>query len=65
MIEEDLHEPKTRPVEDPHPLLERMKHRGELVQIDGSPHDWLEDRAESYFAYVGLFKDIFSQARSS
>ena len=46
MIEEGLHEPKTRPVEDPHPLRERMKHRGELVQIDGSPHDWLEDRAE-------------------
>lgn len=46
MIEEGLHEPKTRSVEDPHPLRERMKHRGELVQIDGSPHDWLEDRAE-------------------
>ena len=85
MIEENLHEPKTRPVEDPHPLRERMKHRGELVQIDGSPHDWLEDRAEracllvfiddatseilaakfvpaeSYFAYVGLFKTYFHQ----
>jgi hypothetical protein len=23
-----------------------MRHRGELVQIDGSPHNWLEDRAE-------------------
>lgn len=46
MIEEGLHKPKTRPEEEPHPLRERMKHRGELVQIDGSPHDWLEDRAE-------------------
>ena len=46
MIEEGLHKPKTRPMEDLHPLRERMKHRGELVQIDGSPHDWLEDRAE-------------------
>jgi transposase len=46
MIEEGFHEPKIRSVGDPHPLRERMKHRGELVQIDGSPHDWLEDRAE-------------------
>lgn len=46
MIDEGLHEPKKRSVEDPHPLRERMKHRGELVQIDGSPHAWLEDRAE-------------------
>jgi hypothetical protein len=85
MIEEGLHQPKVRQKEDPHPLRERMKHRGELVQIDGSPHDWLEDRAEracllvfiddatseilaakfvpaeSYFAYVGLFKTYFQQ----
>jgi transposase len=46
MIEEGLHEAKTRPEEEPHPMRERMKHRGELVQIDGSSHDWLEDRAE-------------------
>ena len=46
MIEEGLHKPKARPEEEPHPLRKRMKHRGELVQIDGSPHDWLEDRAE-------------------
>ncbi len=46
MIEEDLHEAKTRPEKEPHPMRERKKHRGELVQIDGSSHDWLEDRAE-------------------
>jgi transposase len=46
MIEEGLHKPKVRQEEEPHPLRERMKHRGELVQIDGSPHAWLEDRAE-------------------
>jgi hypothetical protein len=46
MIEEDLHKPKVRQEEDPHHSRERMKHRGEMVQIDGSPHEWLEDRAE-------------------
>jgi len=46
MIQEGHHKPKVRQVEAPNPLRERMKHRGELVQIDGSPHNWLEDRAE-------------------
>ncbi|MDY6847398.1 MAG: helix-turn-helix domain-containing protein, partial [Chloroflexota bacterium] len=46
MIQAGLHSPKVRQVEHPHPMRERMKHRGELVQIDGSPHNWLEDRAE-------------------
>ncbi len=27
-----------------HPRRPRRLCRGELVQIDGSPHDWLEDR---------------------
>lgn len=46
MIQEGHHKPKVQQVEEPHPLRERRKHRGELVQIDGSPHHWLEDRAE-------------------
>lgn len=29
-----------------HPLRERRARLGELVQIDGSPHDWFEGRAE-------------------
>ena len=28
-----------------HPLRERRARRGELIQIDGSPHDWFEGRA--------------------
>jgi len=28
-----------------HPPRERRPRRGELVQIDGSPHDWFEGRA--------------------
>ena len=45
MIAEGLHRPKTRKKDRTHPLRERRKQRGELVQIDGSYHAWLEDRA--------------------
>ena len=30
-----------------HPLRARRSRRGELIQIDGSPHDWFEGRAPS------------------
>jgi predicted DNA-binding protein (UPF0251 family) len=46
MIQEGLHEPKTKEAEEVHQMRERRKHRGELVQLDGSYHAWLEDRAE-------------------
>ena len=26
----------------------RRAQKGELIQLDGSPHHWLEDRAESF-----------------
>ncbi len=29
-----------------HPMRERRVHLGELIQIDGSPHDWFEGRSE-------------------
>jgi len=46
MIKAGLHEPKTKQVDDTHQMRERREKRGELVQIDGSYHAWLEDRAE-------------------
>ncbi len=55
MIEEGLHQPKTRKKARIHPMRERRKSRGELVQIDGSYHAWLEDRAEK--ACLLLFVD--------
>jgi len=55
MIAEGLHQPKTRKKDRIHPLRERRKQRGELVQIDGSYHAWLEDRAEK--ACLLLFVD--------
>ena len=45
MITEGLHKLKIRKEEKVRQMRERRKHRGELVQIDGSYHAWLEDRA--------------------
>jgi transposase len=45
MIQEGLHKPKKRKIERVRQMRERRQHRGELVQIDGSYHAWLEDRA--------------------
>ena len=46
MITAGLHQPKLRKKDKARPLRERRPRRGELVQIDGSYHAWLEDRAE-------------------
>jgi hypothetical protein len=46
MIEEDLWKPRKLKKIVTHQLRERRACFGELVQIDGSPHDWFEGRAE-------------------
>lgn len=43
MIEEGVHEAKVRKKKI-HPPRERKKQVGDIVQIDGSSHAWLEDR---------------------
>ena len=55
MIAAGLHKPKTHKKDKARPLRERRPRRGELVQIDGSYHAWLEDRAEK--ACLLLFID--------
>lgn len=45
MIEVDLWSPKCKRHQRNHPMRERRPCVGELVQIDGSPHDWFEGRA--------------------
>jgi hypothetical protein len=47
MIEEDLWKPRKLKKVVTHQLRERRACFGELVQIDGSPHDWFEGRAEA------------------
>jgi hypothetical protein len=47
MIAEDLWKPRKAKKVAVHQLRERRACFGELVQIDGSPHDWFEGRAEA------------------
>ena len=44
MVEVEVWKPKTRKPVDLHLNRPRRKCRGELVQIDGSEHAWLEER---------------------
>jgi hypothetical protein len=46
MIAEQLWQPRRARKAVIHQLRERRSRLGELVQIDGSPHDWFEGRAE-------------------
>jgi hypothetical protein len=55
MIEEGKHQPKIKKKKRTHPQRERRCRRGELVQIDGSYHPWLEDRGPK--ACLLLFVD--------
>lgn len=45
MIQEGLWQPHRAKRAAFHPLRERRAQRGELVQLDGSPYAWFEDRA--------------------
>jgi len=44
MIAADIWKPKQRKDMDIHPYRERKSCVGEMVQLDGSPHDWFEGR---------------------
>lgn len=44
MIQEDLWQPKAIKERRVHALRKRRARFGELIQIDGSPHDWFEGR---------------------
>lgn len=60
MIEEGKHRPKVKKKISPHPQRERRYRRGELVQIDGSYHAWLEERGPK--ACLLLFVDDATSA---
>jgi transposase len=47
MIAEDLWKPRKAKKVVTHPLRERRACFGELIQIDGSPYDWFEGRADA------------------
>ena len=46
MITADMWKPRNKPKLIVHPIRLRRTREGELVQIDGSPHDWFEGRVE-------------------
>ena len=46
MIAENLWQTKRRKKAKIHQMRERRSCFGELIQIDGSPHDWFEDRGD-------------------
>jgi len=46
MIKQEMWKPKRRRLNNLHPYRERRACIGELVQLDGSPHAWFEDRGE-------------------
>ena len=52
--------PKTRRSPQHRSRRERRAQRGVLLQIDGSPHDWLEDRGPS-FCLVGAIDDATNE----
>lgn len=60
MIEEGKHLSKVKRKKTPHPPRERRCQRGELVQIDGSYHAWLEERGPK--ACLLLFVDDATSA---
>ena len=56
MIEHDLHRPRRRKVVY-HQWRERRPCRGELLQLDGSQHAWLEGRGRLEPALMGAIDD--------
>ncbi|WP_051904429.1 ISNCY family transposase [Hippea jasoniae] len=40
-----------------HVFRERKRHAGELIQVDGSTHRWLEDRCKDKFTLMGYIDD--------
>jgi len=45
MISDGIWKPKNKKVQRNHPTRERRPRMGELIQIDGTPHDWFEGKA--------------------
>jgi transposase len=54
MIKEKIWKPKKRRKAHVHQLRERRACFGELLQLDGSPHDWFEGRNERCNLNVGI-----------
>ncbi|MBU1935175.1 ISNCY family transposase [Patescibacteria group bacterium] len=57
LIKNHLWSPRKHKNKQCHVWRERRSHPGELIQIDGSPHRWLEDRLDQEFCLMGFIDD--------
>lgn len=62
MMEQGLWEPKRRKRITVHQQRNRRAHEGELIQMDGSPHAWFEDRAAPC-CLLGFIDDATSKIK--
>lgn len=60
MTDGNLWLPKKKKVKDLHPYRDRRACLGELIQADGSPHKWFEERADS-FTLLAFIDDATSK----
>ena len=61
LISEGLHKAKKQKDKGVHVWRERKHHEGEMVQIDGSHHRWLEGRLDQEFCLMGYIDDATSK----
>lgn len=57
LIKEHLWTPRKHKNKECHTWRERRAHPGELIQIDGSAHRWLEGRLDQEFCLMGFIDD--------
>lgn len=57
LIKKHLWTPRKHKNKQCHVWRERRSHPGELIQIDGSHHRWLEDRLDQEFCLMGFIDD--------
>jgi len=57
LIQHDLWKTHARRDSACHPWRQRKEHEGEMVQIDGSHHRWLEDRLDQEFCLIAFVDD--------
>jgi hypothetical protein len=62
MIKENLWDRKRRKKIELHQSRLRRSHEGELIQVDGSPHEWFENRADKC-TLLGYIDDATSKIK--
>ena len=57
LYDEKVHSPRRKKKRAVHVWRQRKKYEGELLQIDGSHHRWLEDRYDGYLCLMAAIDD--------